>query len=81
MLFVEDTLAHSVGLRDSIVSTIAQIVDLFVFSRARVHVLCITLGVLNSKKRVECLGLKRVAPVPLCFDTLYLPRGERASGS
>jgi len=29
---------------------------------------------------VDVFGLNIVAPVPRCFETLYLPLGDRASG-
>ena len=61
------------GFGESVVSSIAQIVDFFILTRSRVVVFYVTETLLNSKNRVERLGLKVVAPVPLCFDTEYLP--------
>ena len=36
---------------------------------------------LNSKNLTDLRGLNSAAPVPACFDTVYFPEGERASGS
>jgi hypothetical protein len=33
---------------------------------------------LNSKNLIEDFGLNKVAPVPLCFETVYLPLGDKA---
>lgn len=77
---VEDAFAEAVRFGDGVVAAVAEVVDLLVLAGPGVCVFCVGRELRNWKKRTERLGLKSVAPVPLCFETLYLPRGESASG-
>ena len=80
-LAVEDALAEAVRFGDGVVPAVAQVVYLLVLAGPRGDVFCVGRELRNWKKRTERFGLKSAAPVPLCFETLYLPRAERASGS
>lgn len=66
--------------RSCIAPSITEFVNFLIVSRTRVAIFYVLEDLLNSKNLMDLLGLKRVAPVPLCLETLYLPLGDRDSG-
>ena len=79
-LLIKDTFAKTMRLGDGVMTVVAKIVELFILTGARVQVFCLREELRNWKNLTERLGLKRGAPVPLCLDMLYLPRGDSFSG-
>ncbi len=50
------------------------------FQDRGLHFLWLIFHLLNSKNLIDLFGLNVVAPVPLCFETVYFPFGDKASG-